>query len=74
MPVQILFAHLEMAPPLALLHAGCFEALPETPWSESALRALLKAPGHQGLVALASERAPAGFMLSGAKPAATLKF
>lgn len=61
--LRIAPAHAEMAPPLALMHAACFEPLPETPWSESALRSLLKAPGHLGFVAFDAGDEPAGFML-----------
>lgn len=60
---EIVSAYPEMAEPLAELHKACFDPLPETPWSASAFRALLKVPGHQGLVALGPESAPMGFLL-----------
>lgn len=61
--IRVISAHCEMAAVLAQLHALCFEALPETPWSEGALRSLLKAPGHLGFVAVGPDEEPVGFML-----------
>lgn len=61
--MRIVPADAAMAEPLALMHAACFEPLPETPWSEGALRSLLKAPGHLGFVAVGRDDEPAGFML-----------
>ncbi|MDE0779780.1 MAG: GNAT family N-acetyltransferase [Alphaproteobacteria bacterium] len=52
-----------MALPLAALHLACFEPLPETPWSEMAMLAVLRMPGVHGVVASLDDGVPAGFML-----------
>lgn len=53
----------EMAEPLAALHTACFSPLPETPWSETALRNILYLPGVRGIVAILEDRKPAGFLI-----------
>lgn len=42
---------LEAAEELSRLHALCFAPLPETPWSESAVRTILRMPGVIALTA-----------------------
>jgi ribosomal-protein-alanine N-acetyltransferase len=54
---------LAAAAPLAALHVTCFESLPETPWSETAMQAILRMPGVHGVTASRDDGEPVGFML-----------
>lgn len=53
----------EMAAPLAVLHTACFAPLPETPWSETALRSILHLPDVRGIIAILEDSQPAGFLV-----------
>ena len=63
MGVTIEVVGLEMAAPLAVLHTACFDPLPETPWSETAMRTILRMPGASGIVAIPDNGVPTGFLI-----------
>jgi ribosomal-protein-alanine N-acetyltransferase len=56
-------AGVEMAAVLSELHIACFTPLPETPWSESAMRTILRMPGARGYVAFDAEETPCGLLI-----------
>lgn len=53
----------DAAAALARLHALCFAPLPETPWSESAFRTILRMPGTLALVARVSDGDAPGLLV-----------
>lgn len=56
-------AGLEMAAVLSQLHITCFDPLPETPWSETAMRTILRMPGTRGYVVGDAQGAPRGLLI-----------
>jgi ribosomal-protein-alanine N-acetyltransferase len=61
--VRIEGVGLEMSAHLAVLHKVCFDPLPEMPWSETALRTILRMPGTRGIAAIPDNGEPAGFLI-----------
>ena len=52
------------APVLSELHALCFADLPETPWSQTAFRTVLKMPGALALLAIEDDGPPSGLLVA----------
>lgn len=61
---RIQTAGVELAAVLSQLHIGCFAPLPETPWSETAMRTILRMPGTQGYVAFDAGQIPCGMLIA----------
>ena len=53
----------EMAAVLSQLHIVCFDPVPETPWSETAMRTILRMPGTRGYVISEAREAPRGLLI-----------
>lgn len=53
----------EMAAVLSQLHMTCFAPLPETPWSETAMRTILRMPGTRGYVIGDAQEVPRGLLI-----------
>ena len=60
---RVVSADAAQAVPLAHLHQACFNPLPETPWSATALRTILRVPGTYGFVACTSDSSPTGLLI-----------
>ena len=56
-------AGVEMAGVLSQLHITCFDPLPETPWSETAMRTILRMPGTRGYVISDAQGTPRGLLI-----------
>ncbi|MBO6785050.1 MAG: GNAT family N-acetyltransferase [Alphaproteobacteria bacterium] len=48
---------------LSALHERCFAGLPETPWSETAMRTVLRMPGVDAWVACDADGEPCGLLV-----------
>ncbi len=57
-------AGFEHAAVFAALHELCFAPLPETPWSETAFRTVLKMPGALAFAAEGADSAPIGLLVA----------
>lgn len=56
-------AGVELAGVMSQLHTLCFDPMPETPWSETAMRTILRLPGARGYVACDADGAPVGLLI-----------